>query len=142
MALCLHFTYGRGSSPSLKNILSVCYVLYLKSRWYKLPQEASLLKAPESSSPAPSRPAFSRENKLRLRQSLGGAVGLSRFQQGWGTSHNTPCTTPRPPTNLSISLPKTSRIFLPPKGTNYSSLPSLPPRPPAVHQKIISPVPS
>lgn len=49
-----------------------------------------------------------------------------------------PCTTPRPPTNLSISLPNTRRIFLPPKGTNYSSLPHLPPRPPpAVHQKII-----
>lgn len=120
MALCLHFT-----SLYLKNILSVCYVLYLKPRWYhKLPQEAFfLLKAPKSSSPAPSRPAFRRKSKLRLRQSLGGAVGLSRFQQGWGISSNTPCTAPRPPTNLSISLPNTSRIFLSPKETNYSSLP-------------------
>lgn len=96
--------------------------------YHKLPREAfSLLEAPKSvppSLPSPTpQPAFLRESRLHLRQSLGGAVGLSRFQPGWGMSSNTPCTAPGPPTNLSISLPNTSRIFLPPKGTNYSSLP-------------------
>lgn len=133
MALCLHFT-----SLYLKNILSLCYVLYLKPRWYhKLPQEAfSLLEAPKSSSPAPSRPAFRRESKLRLRQSLGGAVGLSRFQQGWGMSSNTPCTPP--------DHPRTCQSHFQIQAGSFFLLRRLitPHFPTPAHQKIVSPVPS
>lgn len=116
---------GEKKGSFLRNNPPICYVLHLKSRSYP-----SCFEKPSFYRKLPSDPgapwpkqAIPSESELCLRHSLGGAVGLSRFQRGWRMSSNTPSTAPRPPTNLSISLPNTSRIFLLLKGTNYSSLP-------------------